>query len=392
MATSTQAAAVLDTSTCDFRTCSHRRWTSLKTALTFTVVLRIFYSLAGAWFVPYLQLDAHRIRSNSLTEHLMSRDAHPMLYGLLGVWERFDTLWYVEIARHGYFNAKATVFYPLFPALMRLLTLFTRSELASALLISTTATFLLFWGALRLFELDYSRQVSFRAILLWVVWPSSFAFFAGYPDSMLCALVIWSIYLARRERWMPAGVFGLLAGLTKALGCFVALPLFWLAWKQRKKEGALAAAVCGAGVICFQATLAAYHFPSAAQVYRTYWRTTTVAPWTSLLDAARVMAHGFDLPLFLNLSLFALIGWAALRPGVRTEYKLFVLAAMVLFLAKHTQPLLQSTMRYSLTIFAAYPVMALKVNRPFWLGAVLLVGGALNLLLFKTFLDWGLVI
>jgi hypothetical protein len=318
-----------------------------------------------------------------------------MLYALLGVWERFDTLWYIDIARHGYRNAAGTVFYPFYPALIRIVSLLLRCELAAAVLISTVSTLFLFRGALKLFEEDFANDVSYvswRAILLWAAWPASFTFFAGYPDSLLCALVVWSLYCARTERWYLAGLLGMLAGCTKALGCFTALPLLWLAWKTRDRRGVAAAAMCGVGVSCFQGWLMLERFPSAAETYRVYWRTTTVAPWTSLAEAVRGVAHGGNTLLVLNVVVFAIAGVAALLPSVRLEYKLYTAAAMLLFLTKHTDPLLQSTTRYSLTLFAAFPALAARLGSGLAIAPAIFISAALNVLLFRVFLDWGLVV
>jgi len=367
-------------------------WRPARQAALLTFGFRLFYSFVAALFSPRLALNENLIRSNRLTDHLMSRRLHPILYSLLGVWERFDTLWYIEIARHGYDKPMATVFYPLYPILIRAVSVLTRSELAAAPLISTGATFFLFWGALRLFDLDGTSPASTRAILLWAVWPASFVFFAGYPDSLVCALIVWSLVLARSGRWLPASALGLLAGLTKAMGCLAAVPLLWIAWKDRRKEGLLAAASSLAGAACYQGWLLLRHFPSAAEVYRTWWMTTTVAPWITLRDAFHAAVQGRDTLVLLNLIVFALAGLAALLPSVRGECRLYAVAAMCLFLTKHTDPLLQSTTRYSLTLFAAYPALAAKLGRGVPFAIVLLLSAALNILLFRVFLDWGLVV
>jgi len=389
MASTLQVAAVPETS---IAIPVRLRWTPAGKALALTLGFRVFYSLFAAVASPWLRLDPGLIQSNSLTNHLMSRDSHPVLYALLDVWERFDTLWYVQISRHGYDSPAATVFYPLYPSLIRGIPFITHSDLAAALLIATAASFFLFWGALRLFELDYPADTALRAVLLWVVWPASFAFFAGYPDSLLCALTVWAIYFARSSRWLPAGALGLLAGCTKAVGCFTALPLLWIAWKQRSRSGLTAAVACGAGLASYELWLALNHFPPAAQVYKTYWATSTAAPWTSLGEAIRALAHSGDRLLLVNLGIFAVIGVAALMRPVRFEYKIYAIAAMCLFLTKHTQPLLQSTTRYSLSLFAAYPAISAKLNGGLSFAVLLLICAVVNLFLLLTFLDWGLVI
>jgi hypothetical protein len=94
----------------------------------------------------------------------------------------------------------------------------------------------------------------------------------------------------------------------------------------------------------------------------------------------------------LNLGIFAVVGAAALMRSVRFEYKIYALAAMCLFLTKHTQPLLQSTTRYSLSLFAAYPAISAKVSGGLSFATLMVICAVMNLFLFLTFLDWGLVI
>ena len=354
--------------------------------------VRLFYSILGAYFAPKLRLDPALIHSNSATGNLIDRGLHPVLYALLGIWERFDTLWYLHIARAGYDSAMSTVFYPIYPALIRVVSILTRSDLASSLVVSTLASFFLFWGALRLFTLDYKPAVRWRALVLWVVWPASFTLFAGYPDSLLCALIVWAIFFARRQQWLPAGVLGMFAGLTKALGCVVALPVLFLAFRTRKPAGFLAGAMCGLGTAGFQLWLAMKSFPSPASVYATYWHTSTVAPWSTLLDSFAGLARGGDLLLILNFLALALTTGVALWRDVRPEYRIFTVAAVCIFLTKHTQPLLQSTMRYCVGIFAAFPSLAARFDSNWLLAAAALFCAALNLLLFRVFLDWGLVV
>src|SRR5262245_42937411 len=89
----------------------------LKTALLFTLSLRILYSSIGVLIYPYLKLDPELIHPNAFTDNLIPRSAG-MAYGLLGVWERFDTLWYLHIAKFGYDRPDAVVFYPLYPMLI----------------------------------------------------------------------------------------------------------------------------------------------------------------------------------------------------------------------------------------------------------------------------------
>jgi hypothetical protein len=373
-------------------TMESRRWTPFRKALILTIALRIVYSLIAAGFSPSLTLDKAQIAKTSLTEHIMQRGPHHFLYALLGVWERFDTLWYIQIAKQGYDNPNPSVFYPLYPVLIRLLSVVTRSELASAVIITTLSTFFMFWGALRLFELDFSPRIAFRAVVLWALWPDGFVFFAGYPDSLLLSLTVWSLYFARKQRWEIAGATAFLAGLTKALGCFSALPLLYVGWKHRDRRslGAVLAAVAGTGA--YQLWLYLRGFPSPAQVYSTYWFTVTAAPWTTLTEAIHELAKGNDALLMLNFTVLASVTVLMFVRRVPAEYLIFSLAAILLVLTKRTDMVLQSCIRYSLCAVAAYPAMASRLDNNLGFVGIATFLTMLNLFLLRVYLDWGLVV
>src|SRR5208282_3927972 len=172
-------------------------------AMVVTAALRVFYTAMAAAFMPFLHPDPAFFHSNALTENLPP--PHGLHYALLGIWERFDTLWFLHIAEHGYDRPMAVIFYPLYPA---------------AILVSTVAAFFFFWGLLRLAGGELSEVGRLRTLLLVSVWPTSFVLFAGYAESLTVALVVWAIVFARESargsgheaRWEAATACGLLAG------------------------------------------------------------------------------------------------------------------------------------------------------------------------------------
>src|SRR6266436_1734738 len=149
-------------------------------ALAITGALRVFYSAVAAAFLPFLHPDPVLIHSNELTENLPA--PYGLHYALLGIWERFDTLWYLRIAMRGYDLPMAVIFYPLYPAALRLVSEFI-PPMAAALLVSTVAAFFSFWGLLRLVESGRAGDRIYPLLVL-AVWPSSFVLFAGYAESL----------------------------------------------------------------------------------------------------------------------------------------------------------------------------------------------------------------
>ena len=77
-------------------------------AFTATALLRLFYTAVAVAFFPFVHPDASSIQSNALTENLPA--PHGLHYALLGIWERFDTLWFLRIAEHGYDRPRAVTF------------------------------------------------------------------------------------------------------------------------------------------------------------------------------------------------------------------------------------------------------------------------------------------
>ena len=179
-------------------------------ALAITVVLRVFYSAVAALAALLVHHRAGLIRSNALTEMLPSTAGWH--YALTGVWERFDTLWYLRIAERGYDLPGAVVFYPLYPALIRALGWVVEPRLR-ALLISTVAAFFYFLGLLRLARGELAGATAERAVLLAAAWPASFFLFAGYTEALAMALIVWCIAWARDERWLEAAACAFAAGL-----------------------------------------------------------------------------------------------------------------------------------------------------------------------------------
>jgi hypothetical protein len=358
-------------------------------ALIATCALRLVYSILGALIAPYLKLDPALVRSNDFTERLMAPE-DGWSYWLLGVWERFDTLWYIHIAEHGYDRPEAVVFFPLYPLLIKVLSPLLYTPLIASLFISTISSFFLFRGFQKLLRLDLSDETVWRALILLAVWPSSFTLFAGYPESLLIALMIWSVYFARQGRWGLAGMLGLLAGLTKAVGICVAIPLAVIAWRKRSRRS-LPVALCLLSPLIVAATIKFSGHQLASDAYPKHWKTAVAFPWTTLLSAIHQSFTTFDALLILNLAALGAIFIPAFVNRLRSEYTLFALATLILFLTKKTDPLLQSASRYSMEVFPAFASLASIVKHPFLTALALFVMALLNLILLWSFFNWALV-
>ena len=358
-------------------------------ALAITAVLRVFYSALVAVLSFFLHPNPALIRSNALTENLPTPGSGH--YALLGVWERFDTLWYLHIAAHGYDLPMAVTFYPLFPAAMRLASLFLPPT-AAALLVSTTAAFFFFWGLLRLQQAHTPGPDKLRMLLLVCAWPTSFVLFAGYADSLTLALVVWAVAFAREGRWWPATICGALAGAARPSGVLVVVPLFLLALGSRRMRSA-AVVISPASWVAYWAWLQWSGRLSVVNAYRLYYGMTLVPPWKGLWEVLRLIVSQGDALLVLKLCLVIVFAFLSMRREVRIEDRLFSLAVLLQMLMYTGRPLL-GAMRYLLIVYPAFLTMGawsakMKKTRFAFLFAAL---SAANLAWMWAFLNWSLVL
>jgi hypothetical protein len=364
-------------------------WTDWKIALALATVLRVFYSSFAAALSFFLRPDPAPIHSNALTENLPAPGTWH--YALIGVWERFDTLWYLRIAQYGYDLPRAVIFYPLYPAAIRVGSWLLPAA-AAALLVSTVGAFFFFWGLLRLGQEKLSETGKLRMLLIVCVWPTSFVLFAGYAESLTLALIVWAVVFARDNRWWLATLCGVLAGLGRPSGVLVAIPLGLLALRNRRFSS-FAVLLTPVGLLSYWGWLRWSGRLSVVEAYRIYQGATLAPPWASIREALRLIVVEHDGLLAIKLGLVLLVAVLSLRREVRFEDKLFAVAVILQMLMYTGRPLLGAA-RYLLPVYPAF-VMLGKYAEIRWkwkqFSFYLTAFGFLNLMWMWAFLNWLLV-
>jgi Gpi18-like mannosyltransferase len=359
-------------------------------ALAVTATLRILYSALAGIFFLFLHPDPALIHSNMLTEHLPAPQG--LHYALLGIWQRFDTLWYLHIAEHGYDLPAAVVFYPLYPLTIRLGS-YLISPIAAALLISTIAAFFVFWGMLRVAGSELSEVGKFRALFLFCVWPTGFVLFAGYTESLTLALMVWAITFARDARWEMAAVCGLLAGLARSAGVLIFVPLAVMALRSRQARSAMVG-LTPVGFLSYWYWLRWSGRISIVKAYLTYWGTRIAPPWTTIWGALASSVKHFDVFVLINLVALLLMLAAGLSARRRIADRFFSAAVISQILMRVSVPPLLGLPRYVLPVYPAYLTMGEQTekmlpNRFAFLSSALFL---FNLAWLWAFLNWSLVL
>ncbi|WP_372478124.1 hypothetical protein [Streptomyces barringtoniae] len=149
-------------------------------------------------------------------------------WDVLGTW---DGWWYQQIALHGYdprlvhvpgatglitLEGNSAAFFPLYPALMRMVTAVTGlGPYGAGLLVSVLASFAAALGVHAIAERFGGRRAGLAAAGLWAVWPGSGVEWAVYSDSLYVALAAWTCHTVITRRWLTAGVLAFAAGLNR---------------------------------------------------------------------------------------------------------------------------------------------------------------------------------
>lgn len=138
---------------------------------------------------------------------------------------RWDSIHYLTIAAHGYTRPGDTVFFPLYPLLIRLLGFVVGSEAVAGVTISMVSLLVALTLLHRLTRIELGARAADVAVLLMAFAPLSFFFSAVYTESLYLALSLGCVYSARRGRWKLAAALGALAAVTRITGVLLVIPL-----------------------------------------------------------------------------------------------------------------------------------------------------------------------
>ncbi len=303
---------------------------------------------------------------------------------------RWDSGWYVSIAEGGYEAPPSRVgqetnhaFFPLYPALMRLVARATGLETSRAGALVSAAALL---GALPLLAAWTRRRFGEKRVtptlLAFLAFPTSFFFAAVYSEALLVLLAVGAVLALEEDRDGLAAAAGLLTGLTRISGLVLAPALALVSWRRSaergrpRREALVRAAFAGAsplawfGLFCLYFRLRfgdALLFVRAQHNWSREAKTVFDGPRLILAEVWRDLSTGRVLEkspvrtmegVFLLLFLFLAWRLAARRLWPEAVY-VFLTVAIVF--ASGT---LESGGRYVLPAFPAFAVLAGLGERP----------------------------
>jgi hypothetical protein len=399
-----------------------KEWTGV---LLLFLSLRLIYAAMGVYVA--LGPEPYRLAREPIFDTTLPLLRHdPLSEKLVNIWFRWDTGWYLKIAAQGYSAQDSSIAYlPLYPLSIRWLASWLGEDyLLSALLVSNLATLV---ALLLLYELvrgeDASQETATKSILSLLLFPTGFFLFAAYTESIFLACVLGAWLVARKGNWLPAGLLGALATLTRLQGVVLTPVLLWMVlsagadqhgenpaaqvkvvWKmltsresrRRFLQGLKRLTWLGAflPVLAFMAYSLWVQYAQLGgiqQALESHWSIQTVMPWTGfwkflvrLFTQPHFFIDWIELSLFLPVMGLLILGFFKLKP----VYSLYNWLTLSILFMRGTPPhLLDSFSRYYLSMFPLFILIGRIKNRKMQI-VLWSLSFSLQLFLLRGFLDW----
>jgi hypothetical protein len=309
-------------------------------------------------------------------------------------WRHWDTRHYLNIAENWYTPGGPELTWPpVYPILVGLLgRILGGAYLPAALLISWSSLIAACSLLIKTYQ-DYTDEpTAQRAVKYLLIFPTAFFLFSGYSESLFLVLLLLSWQGAKKGTWWQAGVFGLLASMTRFNGVCLLVVYAWMWLKAPRRQKVTIAGWLAPIPLTligwFWLTEKFYEINPSSAVLK-YWHLHTSWPWVGVINGfISVFKKSFDIYLiqdiFATFIFFAAIVWAV-KKGWWSE-AVFMGASLTIYLTLTFEGsnILTMTARYVLVLFPGFLLLA-ELGKHRWFDWTWSVISFLSMLFYATF-------
>ncbi len=310
-------------------------------------------------------------------------------------WIQWDGPHYIDIAKYGYEtsgeHALWIVFYPLYPLLVKIYSLFLNSYELAIILVSWVNSLV---AAIALYEITkqlFNPKIALKAVWWLLIFPTSFFLQASYTEATYLAtsLVCLSLYL--KQKMVPSWIAAYLTGLTRINGLTL-IPLFLLTPSKIKDR-----IIISSGIVSgfFTYLLINYwlfgdwlHFQ---QPLLSNWYKKFDYPWNGVISAWQNAPNLFDLNNYVfTCEIYALAFiFLMLIPIWKYTNLAFFSYTLINLLLFTSTSFIASTPRYALILFPIMICLAQIKNKYFFtLLSIISIGLLIPLTIMYTTGQW----
>jgi hypothetical protein len=367
----------------------HAKWTAVSSALT--PPIRRSLAMAALWLVivnlfALLAFNRLNLAPDTAFEWMSPTSVRsvPQNWDLIELHNRWDSYWYLDIAKNGYYlrgekEIAGVVFFPLYPLLVRLAGPVAGGDLVLAGWMLSCLFLVLAVVMLTRLSQEFHPGIdpTLPAAFL-LAYPAAFFLNAVYSESLFLFLSLATVFWALRRNFMIASVWAALASATRVAGVFLFVVLFiefvqangWRALLTRR-VWPLALAPLGALAFCTYHWIAFGDFFLYLKVQSFFGRDFDMEAGDFLVRNNPDLAN-----TVLDLAYTAvaiLLGVITLR-RLRLSYGAYMLVSLAIALSSGS---VLGIARYSMVLFPIYFIAAgirSPVGRGAWfLGSTLLL-------------------
>lgn len=354
-----------------------------KFQILLVIGLRIAFSLwlALIWIV----IDKFIPTSEGVlweTYYNLERSSSILGRAFIDVWLRWDAVHYMNIAEFGYkgVGVSDTVFFPLYPYLVGYISKITTLNVTLiGIIVSSIATI---FTSIFLFDLVidlfHDHELALLSSIILLFYPFAFFFHAPYTDALFLSLSIGSILMMNKKKPIAAGMFAFLAGLTRAQGILLILPMmiyyFQDHWKEKtflnwREFFSLFMSPLGFGIYSFWRKQSG--MLSLLSSYQNHSGTIFRFPIENILFAFQEFIQSptiLEFSEILSVIFFlTIIIWMLFHPTFQKHFPIMIYTVAVWLLITSKTVVfaspLQSANRYVLHIFFVFVGFAYLINK-----------------------------
>ena len=293
---------------------------------------------------------------------------------IFAIWHQWDSRHYFDVAENGDKapgEGTTLVLPPLLPLLIRAGALVTGSWASGGVFVVTLISFLPGLLLYQLARCDLNEESAFRAMLVLLLFPTSFFMHIVYTEGLFLTTVLAAFLAARRGNWRAVAIFGLLAGLTRINAFVLAPALLVEAWGDSRKGRVprlLASLTVGLGLAVYLwINYAVAGDPLAFfTVQRVSFYRTFAWPWQGALNVWDLAASGGSNGMMngvLQVLCIPLLVAACVIAAVkqRPSYAIWTIGQVLIFTA---QDFWISIPRLALVLFPAFIWLGMRTAHP----------------------------
>lgn len=295
----------------------------------------------------------------------------------------FDGVHYLRIVLFGYSSQLSQAFFPLYPLLIKFIS-GGENVFLVALILSNFLAILALILFFKLIRIDFDKRIALLTIIFTLCFPTAFFLGAIYSESLFLVLILGTLLLIRRRKFLMAGIIAAFASATRIFGILI-IPVLIIEIYNLVKSGqiklkslffirsALGVLISGGGLLAYMFFLQVqfqnpiYFFTAQPSFGAQRSGDSIILLPQVLFRYLKILTNvPFFSPPFITASLevlFTLIPLTLLIiffKKIRLSYAIFILSCLILPTLTGT---LSSMPRYALMSFLIFPLIVSRFKR-----------------------------